>query len=207
TRFGEDEGYIQKIAVSSPYQGKGYGSMLMDHANEWFRGQGGIKTVHLYTQQDNHVAHELYKKHGFAVTGTTWHYFVPRDSLRPTGFYKCQEIKKDEIDEVGNKYEALPAVQIRRFLENVRYHIMTLKDKESQIIGVCRFTPSFPGCFPFLMEIPEAFDDFLTGLEPYSLPEFDYVRVTFTDIPKVAKLCEERGYKLHHKLFKMSLEL
>ncbi len=206
-RFGDDEGHLARIAVSKSYQGKGYGSMLMDYAFDWFKNQGGINTVHLYTQQDNYTAQGLYTKYGFTVTGTTWHHFVPRDSLNPTGNYSCQVIRKNEIEIVGSKYPALPSEQIRRIMGNDSSHVMTLKDSDGEIVGVCRFSPSFPGCFPFIMDIPEALDDFLAGLEPLSHPEFDYIRVTYTDMPEVAKICEERGYKLHHKLFKFSLDL
>ncbi|MHA1906828.1 MAG: GNAT family N-acetyltransferase [Candidatus Thorarchaeota archaeon] len=206
-RFGDDEAHLARIAVSKSYQGKGYGSMLMDYAIQWYEDQGGIKTVHLYTQEDNYTAQGLYKKYGFTVTGTTWHHFVPLDSIHPIGKYTCQEIQEGEVDIVGEKYEGFPAAQIRRILESDRSKYLTLKDEDEEIVGACRFSLEFPGCFPFFMDIPEAFDDFIFGLEPFSLPKFDYVRVTYTDIPEVAKICEDRGYKLHHKLFKFSLTL
>ncbi len=205
--FGDDAGHIGRVAVAPEYRGEGYGSVLMKYAIEWFKQRGGVNTIHLYTPQDNYTAQGLYKKFGFAVAGTTWHHIVPRSSLNPTGRYTCQEIREDEIERVGEKYPALPAGQIRRFLTDERFHVMTLKDNNGDIIGACRFTPGFPGCFPYLMDTPEAFDDFLAGLEPFSLPKFDHVRITYTDMPEVAKMCDARGYTLHHKLFKLTLTL
>ncbi|MHA2359780.1 MAG: hypothetical protein ACXAB5_05880, partial [Candidatus Thorarchaeota archaeon] len=53
----------------------------------------------------------------------------------------------------------------------------------------------------------ECFDDFLNGIKKFSLPEFDYCRVTFTDIPELAELCTKREFRLHHRLHKMTLAL
>ncbi len=33
------------------------------------------------------------------------------------------------------------------------------------------------------------------------------VRIVFTDIEELAGVCEKRGYRLHHKLVKMTLNL
>ncbi|MFX0124598.1 MAG: GNAT family N-acetyltransferase [Candidatus Hodarchaeota archaeon] len=204
--FGENEGHLGRIGVDQNYQGEGYGNLLMKHAIEWFQKQK-IGQIHLYTQDHNKSAQNLYKKFGFTISGNTWHYFVPFDSLRPLNIYTCQEILEDEIDPVGEKYaDTLPAAQIKRFLSYDDFHILTLK-KNGEIVGACRFTPSFPGCFPFVLDDTDSFDDFLIGLKPYSLPVYDYIRVTFTDYPKLAELCEKRMYKLHHRLFKMTLTL
>ncbi|MFX1562477.1 MAG: hypothetical protein ACFFDP_04135, partial [Promethearchaeota archaeon] len=98
------------------------------------------------------------------------------------------------------------ATQIRRFIDK-GYLVFTLKSLGGKIVGACRFTPSFPGCFPFEIENIDSFDDFISGLRPYSLPQFDFVRVTFTDNDELAQLCNSRSYKLHHLLYKMQLEL
>ncbi|MFX0207555.1 MAG: hypothetical protein ACFFDT_16330, partial [Candidatus Hodarchaeota archaeon] len=101
-----------------------------------------------------------YKKFGFSISGTTWHYFVPFDSLRPLNIYTCKEILENEIDLVGQKYiDTLPAAQIERFLASDEFHVLTLKNDNEDIVGACRFTPSFPGCFPFVLDIIDSFDD------------------------------------------------
>ncbi len=207
SRFGEDEGHLGRIGVDSDQQGRGFSKSLMKYAIEWFQDQGDISNVHLYTQHDNIVAQGLYRKFGFEMTGTTWHFFVPFDSLEPQYKYVCQEIEQTEIDPVGALFESLPAAQIERFLSYDEYKVLTLKDEWRNIVGVCRFTPDFPGCFPFEIVKTECFDDFILGVKNFCLPEFDYVRVTFTDMYDLAGLCEQRNYKLHHKLYKMSLTL
>ena len=205
--FGEEEGHLGKIGVARSHHGKGYGKKLMEYALQWFRSYESIRQVHLYTQDHNTTAQALYRQFGFRVSGTTWHYFVPFDSLKPSGQYTCQEIEEDEIDEVGAKYQSLPAVQMRRFLEYEGQLVPTLKNASGTIVGACRFTPEFPGCFPFLVDHEEAFEDFLHGVKQFGLPKYDYTRFTFTDYPKIAEVCGNRGYKLHHKLFKMTVKL
>ena len=205
--FGENAGHLGRIGVGQNHQGEGYGDLLMMYAIEWFKNHE-VEQIRLYTQDHNYVAQNLYKKHGFIISGTTWHYFIPYDSLNPLNSYTCQEIQEDEIDPVGRKYpDALPVAQIRRFLSNDSFYVLTLKNENSNIVGACRFTPSFPGCFPFLLDNTESFDDFLFGLMPFSLPNYDYFRITFTDNPKLAQFCDERRYKLHHRLYKMTLIL
>ncbi len=206
SRFGINEGILNRIGVAKSFQKKGIGSYLMNHALEWFKKEGGISIIHLYTQDYNMTAQSLYKKFGFEITGTTWHYFVPFHTLKPEERYMCQEIRDDEIDFVGEKYSTLPAAQIRNYLEDkvTKYYILTLKDESEKIIGAARFTPSFPGSFPFEITGIKGFDDFMKGMEKLSLPEYDYVRTVFTDNPDLADLCEERNYHLHHRLYRMS---
>ncbi len=207
TRFGKDEAHLGRIGVAKAEQGKGYGSLLMQHSIEWFRNEGGIREVHLYTQDFNKSAQSLYKKFGFKRAGTTWHYFVPYDTLEPIGMYTCQEILEEEIDSVGSMFPSIPSEAIRRFLSYDDQHVLTLKEESGIIEGVCRFTPSFPGCFPFEISKIDCFDDFVIGIKEFSLPDYDYCRVTFTDLIELAELCEKREYRLHHRLHKMSLQL
>ena len=205
--YGDEGGHLASIGVAKRHQGKGFGKALMQYALDWFR-ERGVTHVHLYTQDFNTTAQGLYRRFGFEVSGTTWSYSVPYPSISPSGSCACQRIREEEIDRVAEKYpDALPASQIRRFLSSDRYVVLTLKDGQHRIIGAGRFTPSFPGCFPFLLDDLECFDDFIAGIKQFSQPEFDYVRIIFTDYPDLARLCEQRGYKLHHRLYRMELDI
>jgi RimJ/RimL family protein N-acetyltransferase len=205
-RFGDNAGHLGRIGVARSMHGKGFGTILMEFALNWFGEQGGIQRIIVYTQKDNIVAQSLYRKFGFEVVATTWHYFVPFDTLNPSGRYRCQLIQPSEIKIVGKKYNvSLPAAQIQRFIDRGRL-VFTLKSSDEKIVGACRFTPSFPGCFPFEIDFIESFDDFISGIRPHSLPKFDFIRVTFTDNEELATLCNGRSYKLHHILYKMQLE-
>ncbi len=206
-RFGEDGAHLGRIGVARSHQRQGLGTYLMECAINWFKNEKNITTVHLYTQDHNVAAQSLYKKFGFDVSGTTWHYFVPFAGLEPQGKYSCQEIQDDEIVAVSEMYPTLPAVVIRRCIQSNKCHALAFKNSGGMIVGAARFTPSFPGAFPFEIEDVNYFDDFISGMQKFSLPEFDYVRTVFTDNEDLAEVCESRGYHLHHRLFKMSLHL
>ncbi|MHA2141506.1 MAG: GNAT family N-acetyltransferase [Candidatus Thorarchaeota archaeon] len=207
SKFGEDAGHLGRIGVTTSMQNQGLGARLMKHAVDWFRNENLAQAI-LYTQDHNKHAQHLYKKFGFEVIGTTWHYFVPFRTITPSGNYRCDLIQEDEIELVGRKYHNyLPAAQIRRFLETEGQYVFVLKNKEADIIGACRFTPTFPGCMPFRIDNLDAIDDFLSGLNEHSLPEYDYVRLTFTDNEGLAALCDSRGYKQHHRLYRMMAEV
>jgi ribosomal-protein-alanine N-acetyltransferase len=205
-RYGKDEGYVRGIGVLEAQRGKGYGRLLMDHALNWFRTQDDIRAVHLQADL-NEAALSLYRKTGFKKVGTTWHYFVPFDSVEPRGEYSCHEIQESEIETVVNIFPSTPPEQIRKFLSDDDVHVLVLKNSDGNIKGFARFSPKFPGCFPFEMTSADCFDDFVSELKKYSLPEFDYVRTTFTNIPELAEICEKRKYRMHHKLYKMTLNL
>ncbi|MHA2064402.1 MAG: GNAT family N-acetyltransferase [Candidatus Thorarchaeota archaeon] len=207
SRFGEDAGHLARIGVAKSMQNRGLGARLMEYALEWFRNEK-ISNAILYTQDHNKQAQHLYKKFGFERVGTTWHYFVPFDSLIPSGNYLCANIHENEIESVGEKYhEYLPAAQIRRFLQSEDSQVLVLKSKVGDIVGACRFTPSFPGCMPFRIDNLDTLDDFISGLQALSLLEYDYIRLTFTDNEDLAAICDKRGYKQHHRLYRMRVEI
>jgi RimJ/RimL family protein N-acetyltransferase len=207
SRFGSDEAHIGRVGVARSHQRQGYGKVLMDYAIDWFKKERDIKTVHLYTQDYNVASQSLYRRYGFDVTGTTWSYVVPFSGLEPKGNFKCQEIKQEEIELVSEMFPSLPAAQISKLLENPRQLVLTLKNNEGVIVGAARFAPSFPGCFPFEITSVDCFDDFISGIKELTPSEFDQMRSTFTDNEELAELCGERGYHLHHRLYRMSLNL
>ncbi|MFW9814271.1 MAG: GNAT family N-acetyltransferase [Candidatus Thorarchaeota archaeon] len=207
SRYGSEEGHLGRIGVASSHQKQGWGKVLMEHAIEWFKKEGDVKTVHLYTQDYNVPAQSLYRLYGFEVSGTTWSYVVPFAGLEPKGGYVCQVIDEDDIEVVSEMFPSLPSAQIRKYLESEENQVLTLKDDRGNILGAARFTPSFPGCFPFEITSINCFDDFISGIKEFTPSEFDHVRSTFTDNEELAEFCGERGYHLHHRLYKMSLHL
>jgi ribosomal-protein-alanine N-acetyltransferase len=206
-RFGDTHGHLGRIGVSQDFQNQGFGTKLMEYALRWFREQGGITIARLYTQDFNTTAQHLYEKFGFKVKGTTWHYFIPFTAISPQGKCTCHPVKDEEIDVLAKRYkDSMPAVQIHRWLEN-QLLVLTLKNPQGKIVGACRFSPSFPGCFPFEIDTILCFDDFIYELQKFSLTIYDYVRITFTDLPELVRLMEHRNYKLHHRLHKMELSI
>ena len=206
-QFTDEIAHLGRIGVARPKQSQGFGSKLMKYALDWFTKQEGVNEVQLYTQTDNHHAQGLYTKFGFKVIGHTWHFFVPFNTLNTTGKFTINRLKPDEHQKISKLFpQSLPLGAIQRFLEREQ-DLYTLKDAMNQICGATRFTPSFPGCFPFELLDLSAFDDYVLAFQPLCEPPSEILRITFHENEELAKLCETRGYYLHHKLFRMQLIL
>ncbi len=179
----------------------------MEKAIHWFHQQGDIKLIRLYTQDFNVSALHLYKKFGFQVKGTSWHYFVPFKAIQPLGKYSCFPVNEEEIPLVAKRYpNTMPVTQIRTWIERGML-ILKLVDSLGNLMGATRFSPDFPGAFPFELKTVDAFDDFIAGIRQCSLPHFDYTRVTFNDNLELADFLKHRNYKLHHRLKRMELRI
>ncbi len=206
-RFTNEIAHLGRIGIRKSEQGKGLGSRLMQHALNWFQKEKGVSQVQLYTQVDNLHAQGLYKKFGFNIIGQTWHYFIPFKTLTASGHYSVHLIKLAEHQMVANLFpNSLPIGAIKRFREKGQ-DVYTLKDSSGRIVGATRFTPSFPGCFPFELHPLSGFDDYVLAFQPLCDPPSKVLRITFHENKHLAALCESRGYQLHHKLFRMQLLL
>lgn len=62
----EPHWYLPLLGVDPFYQGKGFGSMLMEHATAMFDKDNGLA----YLESSNPRNVSLYKRHGFEVLGT-----------------------------------------------------------------------------------------------------------------------------------------
>jgi ribosomal protein S18 acetylase RimI-like enzyme len=204
---GSDIGNLSRIGVRKSHQSRGFGSILMEFAIDWFRKQKGIKIVQLYTQVDNFHAQGLYQKFGFRIVNYAWHYLVPFSSLHPRGKYSVSPIQQEEIKHVARLFPtSLPPLLIQQFLET-KQPVFTQKDQNGHIVGATRFTPTYPGCSPFELHSLDSFDDFVIAFQERCEPKSEELHVTFVGNEKLAKLCEKREYHLHHKLHIMHFRL
>ncbi|MFX1565639.1 MAG: GNAT family N-acetyltransferase [Promethearchaeota archaeon] len=202
-QFSDEIGHLGRIGVKKSMQSQGIGSYLMEFALNWFLQQEKIQEVQLYTQVDNLHAQGLYKKFGFQVIGQTLHYFVPFDSLTAKGSFSLQLAQPEEFSRIADLFpKALPIGAIRRYHKKEQ-PIYILRDVSDNIVGAARFTPSFPGCFPFELNTILGFDDFVFGFQPLCVPPSEFLRITYHENEQLAQLCETRHYKLHHRLFRM----
>jgi GNAT superfamily N-acetyltransferase len=204
--YGDDEGHFQSIYIDLGHRGKGLSNTMMAHALNWYR-ERDVKRVHLYTDVDNDVAHSLYKKYGFTVDSRSWHFIVPFSTINPSSKYTSHEILEEDIDAVGSRFQRLPAGEIRRWLNNESRMSLMLKDTQGRIVGACLFMPSFPGCRPFEISTVSCFDDFIVGIKARSLPQFDFVKLTFAGDDELAGLCKQRGYELVHEMLYFTQDL
>ena len=62
----EVDAYFDLLATAPKYGGRGYGSRLMQAAEDSARAEGMVR-MHLHTNIENVVAHTMYKKRGYEI--------------------------------------------------------------------------------------------------------------------------------------------
>lgn len=65
---------LANIAVASAYQGKGYGDILIQHAQQQAQ-KAGCEVIGLEVRVNNEKAITLYKKHGFTIINVRKGYY------------------------------------------------------------------------------------------------------------------------------------
>ncbi len=80
----EKRGHVHTIDVKSEYRRKGIGSMLLEAAERFFI-KNNAGSSHLEMKVDNLVAHHLYTKHGYRISGKLKNYYgLGSDGIRLT---------------------------------------------------------------------------------------------------------------------------
>ncbi|MCR3923405.1 MAG: ribosomal protein S18-alanine N-acetyltransferase [Firmicutes bacterium] len=75
-----DEAHITTLAVSPPWQGKGFGRSLLEYIIAEAVNKGAIRMT-LEVRVSNQPAQELYKKFGFVTYGVRPNYYPDEDAL------------------------------------------------------------------------------------------------------------------------------
>jgi [ribosomal protein S18]-alanine N-acetyltransferase len=70
-----DEAHVATLAVSPEHRQKGIGERMLLYALAEAKKEGAA-LVYLEVRRSNIAAQEMYKKHGFLVTGTRPHYYA-----------------------------------------------------------------------------------------------------------------------------------
>ena len=65
----EVDAYFDLLATAPEHGGRGYGSRLMQAAEDSARAEGMVR-MHLHTNIENVVAHTMYKKRGYEIVET-----------------------------------------------------------------------------------------------------------------------------------------
>ncbi len=197
---------INRVGVRPTHQRKGIGTVIMRNAIYWAKKTNQIRQLKLYVLSNDLAPNALYQKVNFAIAGKAWHFIIRFDQLEDEKpGYRSSKLKEDEIPFICQKF-SLNEKMIQRFLKNSNYRSLILR-RNSEIIGYCRFAPSFPGAKPFILLDTNGFDSFSSCIKAYSKAEFNYFRITFEDNEELASLCSIRGYKLHHELYYMTRDV
>lgn len=208
--------HLHRIAVDPNFQGKGYGSILMNKAINYF-SKFNLPEITLYVETHNESALRLYKKHNFEIKNESWHFILHTKDFRKINeaYYNDNSFSVLEFDlkSIMDLKNTFPSINSEEILfkfkeqEKLRKEDRTLKFLglfvENSLQTFAIFNQSFSGCRPFVYTDIKYVDSFIYELLKYRLPEKNVLRLTFDNYNKLAELFKKRGYLLYHHLYKM----
>jgi len=195
-------GHLQRIGVDPKFQGKGYGSVLMESALANLE-KTPAKKIMLYVMQENESAIKLYEKYKFKVEFNSSQFEVPFSKLpkKPRG--TCRHMDWGEIQLMSLRFGLNP-YRIQHYFGSENDHVLIFSVMGQQF-GVCRFSPNFPGAFPFVIRDKDYALDFIAHLVTFiTNKKFKAVKITFDSQTGLVELFEEKKVKLKDKLYRMS---
>ncbi|MHA1167828.1 MAG: GNAT family N-acetyltransferase [Candidatus Hodarchaeales archaeon] len=205
-KTSDNSGHLQRIGVVPSQRNRGFGRELMRIALEKFKESGMSDRITLYVERDNEIALRLYRKYGFKTFSSSWHFIAKWSTIGDKNpDYESVRVQDEHVDALCMEF-SLEEYTLQRLINDPdRVPLLMRHSKTGELMGYCKFTPSFPGCMPFIIKNTGLFDTFARGIEPHALPEFDHVHFTFDDNKELASMMTDRGYELFQSLFKMEL--
>ena len=195
-------GHIQRIGVRPKYQQKGYGSILMTSAMSILE-KAGAKKFMLYVLQENKAAIKLYEKYKFEIEHSTVQFEIPFELLPKEPKGNCRHMDWGEIQLMSLRFGLNP-YQIQTYFGQENQHVI-IYQRIGQQMGVCRFSPNFPGAFPFIIRDRNYALDFIAHLVTYiKNKEFTAVKITIDQQQSLVDDFIEKKIPVRNKLYRMS---
>lgn len=201
-----DFAWLRRIGVNQTYRKRGIGRQLMQAAVDHSR-MIGLPEIILYVQDDNGPAMHLYESFAFRKAEATFQYLLEvakLDDIRPNVVQKqlvvipIDEVPLSRLPVFSRQWSDIASIHSPPY-----QHVLIFHDRNGIAIGYCRLTPSFPGCFPFMINEPESYlINALKSLRPYMNPEKAILKLTIDD-PMIAQACESFRFRLNYTLYKM----
>jgi ribosomal-protein-alanine N-acetyltransferase len=203
--------WITRIGVGARWRRRGIGRSLMETMIGHCR-KHGHKRVLLYVLQDNSPAIRLYREFDFRERETSYQYVVPiRRFLNSGRQSEGGPMNAVPIDKVNaGDLPAFPDqwADIASMHHPPENYVLIFRTGERHAAGYCRLSPGFPGCFPFVIESPGTgrLAGILGSLEQYLNKEEEILKLTFPG-HALAEACEQLGFRLNYRLFRMERSL
>ena len=204
-----DSGYVRHVAVEPQQRGRGLGRRLMlEHARR-FR-EAACERWQLNVLASNAVAIALYRSLGMEIDFTTWVVRIaPSDVARlPNSKRRTQlrEVRSSEDAALEAKFDLS-----RGLLDTFRCKhgqqvlaLFEVGDPERAPLGVARFDPAYPGCFPFCVVEPSLARNLIEPLLPQIAPSARWIQfVIERDRPLTSALLDA-GATVHFEIVHMS---
>jgi GNAT superfamily N-acetyltransferase len=190
-------GYVRIVIVTDEARGRGVGRALMEHARRDLRAQGCTHWC-LNVKEENTPARSLYAKCGFAQAYVStrvrfrWD-AVPRLPPSPPNV-TAREVDTTEDAAVERTID-MPAGWFAQARSQKMHLFLRLVDpsRPDDIVAFARFTPSFPGSFPFHAPDTRLARALLEAMHPHALPAHHDLGLIIENNPALTQLLLEAG--------------
>ncbi len=191
-------GYVRNVVVDAAARRRGAGRAVMAALAERLRGAGCTRWQ-LNVKVDNGPAIALYRALGMredyrsVAMSIAWA-DVGKLAPAPPGI-AARPPSPSEDAALEEAYRMQPG-QLARDRAAGDLVLLRLCDEAQPRdlrLGFARFTPWFPGAYPFRAAAPPLARALLDALRPHALPRFDYTRLVVEDDPALAAALAAAG--------------
>ena len=198
-----DVSWLSRIGTAAAHRRRGVATALMKAVLEHCSQIGLPETV-LYVETDNPAAIRLYQRFGFCAVESTYQFVLSNLQDKPK--------EEDAAGIVAVPISEVPESSLPSFPREWSHiagmhrppdtYVLIFRDG-AESIGYCRLNPHFPGCFPFVVDLPsERLMPALRSMKGYLRSDKSILRLTVWD-SAVAEACSRAGLELTCELFKM----
>jgi GNAT superfamily N-acetyltransferase len=201
-------GYVRHVAVERALRRRGLGRALMRALAEWLR-ERGCERWELNVRTDNEAALALYRSLGMREAFTTRVLRLPRDVAGRLAAAAPPIAVRDapaELDEALEERFEL-ARGLLASLRRLSGQRILLASEPGDALGVARFDPSYPGCFPFCARTLDAARALLAAALPSLAPDAPWIQLVVERDRELARDLLSHGGTLQMEIVHLSGEL
>jgi GNAT superfamily N-acetyltransferase len=198
-----ESAYVRNVVVAPWARRSGVGRALMERIRDEARSRG-LQLWELNVMPDNLPAIRLYRSFGLTERYRSLSLRLPwslLDRLPPAATGTSGRLLDPPRDALIERTFGLPAGLVAVARTSDRHVLLELVDEPSGTPrGYARFSPHFPGAFPFRLADPSLARLLLEQMRRYALPELDYTEVVVEDDDPLARLLVDAGAELRHEV-------
>jgi GNAT superfamily N-acetyltransferase len=197
-----DSAYVRNVAVAASVRRAGIGRALMEGARVDARARG-LARWQLNVKPDNVAAIALYRSLGLearydaTVLRFPWS-LLPRLPAAATAVL-ARQLDPDR-DLLVERTLDLPAGLIGHARTGDRHVLLEVTDAAGQALGFARFSPQFPGAFPFRLQHPSLAGTLLGEMRRHALPSFGFTQVVVEDDRALTSVLVEAGAEARERI-------
>jgi len=200
--------YVRHVVVDREFRGRGLGRALMrEHARRY--RAAGCEDWQLNVLRDNAVALGLYRSLGMEIEYASWVVRIaPSDVANLPTSPRATELRTLEARDdsrVEQSFDLTPGL-LATFRSRQGQRVVELIDVAAPnggALGVARFDPAYPGCFPFRLADPSLARAFITPMLSALASDAPWIQVGVERDEPLARTLLAAGARLQLDLVHM----